>query len=351
MKPVIAITMGDPSGIGPEIIVKALSHQSLYQQCAPLVVGSADMIHRAVELLNVGLAVHPVQNASQALFTHGTIDVLDQHSVDLSTHVFGQVSAQSGHAAYLAVEGAIALAMRGEADATVTAPLNKEALHLAGHHYSGHTEIYAALTQTKHYSMMLCHGNLRVVHVSTHVSLKTACELCTRERVLEVIRLADSACREMGISHPRLAVAGLNPHAGENGLFGKEEILAISPAISDAAALGIQAEGPLPPDTVFSKALGGLYDIVVAQYHDQGHIPLKVLGFQLDSDTGLWKSVSGVNITLGLPIIRTSVDHGTAFDQAGHATANELSMMNAIEYAVRFAASRSRMTPSEAPSK
>lgn len=336
-KPIIAITMGDPSGIGPEIIVKALLHPQVYQQCAPLVVGSADMIRYAAEILGAEITVHPVKEVSQALFTSRTIDVLDQHSVDLASHVFGKVSAQSGHAAYLAVEAAIRLAMSGKVQATVTAPLNKEALQLAGHHYSGHTEIYASLTGTSHYTMMLCHGNLRVVHVSTHVSLRKACDLCTRERVLEVIRLADSSCRKMGIAHPRVAVAGLNPHAGENGLFGQEEQLEIAPAIHDAVALGIDAEGPLPPDTVFSKAQGGLYDIVVAQYHDQGHIPLKVLGFRLDPSTGKWESVSGVNITLGLPIIRTSVDHGTAFDQAGRGTANELSMVNAIEYAVRFA--------------
>lgn len=339
-RPIIAITMGDPSGIGPEIIVKALTQPELYERCAPLVVGSAAMMERAAAVLGASVAIRPVQTVAEAAFTCGVIDVLHQDSVDMSTHAFGEVSAQSGRAAYLAVAEAIRLAMENEVHATVTAPLNKEALHLAGYRYSGHTEIYADLTGTQRYSMLLAHGDLRVVHVSTHVSLREACDRCTRQRELEVIQLADRTCREMGIQSPRIAVAGLNPHAGENGLFGREEIESIRPAVEDAQALGILAEGPLPADSVFSKARGGLYDIVVAQYHDQGHIPLKVIGFEMDPATGQWKSVSGVNITLGLPIIRTSVDHGTAFDQAGKGTANEDSLINAIDYAIRFAGVR-----------
>lgn len=336
-KPIIAITMGDPSGVGPEIIVKSLIKPELYERCAPLVVGSAAMMKRAAEVLGADVAINAMENVSEAKFTCGVIDVLDQKSVDMSAHAFGEVSAQSGRAAYLAVEKAIQLAMAKEVDATVTAPLNKEALHMAGYNYSGHTEIYADLTGTQRYSMLLAHGNLRVVHVSTHVSLREACDRCTRQRELEVIQLADRTCRDMGIEKPRIAVAGLNPHAGENGLFGREEIEGIRPAVENALAMGICAEGPLPADSVFSKARGGMYDIVVAQYHDQGHIPLKVIGFEMNPDTGKWKSVSGVNITLGLPIIRTSVDHGTAFDQAGKGTANEDSLINAIDYAIRFA--------------
>jgi len=337
LKPIIAITMGDPSGIGPEIIVKALQHENVYASCRPLVIGSAAMIARAVQVLSSPLRVKAVSSVQEAEFAFGCIDVLDQKTVNMQTHRFGVLSPESGRAAYLAIEQAIHLAMANEVDATVTAPLNKEALHAAGYLFSGHTEIYAALTDTARYSMMLAHGNLRVVHVSTHVSLREACERCTRERELEVIRLAHETCRSMGIDHPRIAVAGLNPHAGENGLFGYEEIEAIAPAVKDARAMGIDAEGPLPADSLFSKARGGLYDIVVAQYHDQGHIPLKVLGFEMDPDTGKWKSVAGVNITLGLPIIRTAVDHGTAFDQAGLGTATEKSLLNAIEYAVDFA--------------
>ena len=237
-------------------------------------------------------------------------------------------------------EPAVKPSPNGKVDATVTNPLNKEAMNLAGHHFSGHTEIYAHYTGTEHYTMMLAHKDLRVVHVSTHVSLREACDRVKKDRVLEVIRIADKACRDMGIAKPRIGVAGLNPHCGEGGLFGREEIDEIAPAIEAARIAGIDAQGPIPPDTIFSKAIGGWYDIVVAMYHDQGHIPLKVVGFVYDREKQSWSAVEGVNITLGLPIIRTSVDHGTAFDQAGTGKANELSLKNAIEYAVRFAANR-----------
>ena len=209
-------------------------------------------------------------------------------------------------------------------------------------HFDGHTEIYATYTGTKKYTMMLAHHDLRVVHVSTHVSLREACDRVKKARVLEVIEIADRACREMGIAHPRVAVAGLNPHCGENGLFGREEIEEISPAIEAAKAENINAIGPLPPDSVFSEALGGWYDIVVCMYHDQGHIPLKTIGFVYDREKQAWKAVEGVNITLGLPIIRTSVDHGTGFALAGKGTSNELSLINAIDYAVKMAGSKEK---------
>lgn len=195
---------------------------------------------------------------------------------------------------------------------TVTNAFNKEAVNLAGHHYSGHTEIYADMTGTKNYTMMLAHENLRVVHVSTHVSLREACDRVKKQRVLDVIRIADKACKDLGIKEPKIGVAGLNPHSGEHGLFGREEIDEIIPAIEAAKAEGINADGPVPPDTVFSKARGGWYDIVVAMYHDQGHIPLKVVGFVYNHEKKAWMQWAGVNITLGLPIIRVSVDHGTA---------------------------------------
>ena len=230
--------------------------------------------------------------------------------------------------------------MDGKIDATVTNALNKEAMNLAGHHYSGHTEIYADFTHTSKYTMMLAHENLRVVHVSTHVSLREACDRVKKARVLEVIEIANQACRALGIAHPRIGVAGLNPHSGEHGLFGREEIEEISPAIEAARAEGIDADGPVPPDTVFSKARGGWYDIVVAMYHDQGHIPLKLVGFVYNQEAGKWDAVAGVNITLGLPIIRVSVDHGTAFDQAGKGSASPASLINAIDYAILLAKSR-----------
>jgi 4-hydroxythreonine-4-phosphate dehydrogenase len=238
------------------------------------------------------------------------------------------------------VEKVIALALAGEIDGTITGPINKEAINLAGHHYSGHTEIYAHLTGTDRYSMLLAGEGLRVVHVSTHVSLREACDLVKKERVLEVIRLADVACKQLGILSPKIGVAGLNPHASENGMFGREEIEEITPAIEEAKLQGIDADGPVPPDSLFSKAKGGWYDIAVVMYHDQGHIPLKTVGFVWDKDAGKWSSISGVNITLGLPIVRSSVDHGTAFGKAGKGTASEMSLIHAIEYGAMLASNR-----------
>lgn len=233
--------------------------------------------------------------------------------------------------------------MEGQVDATVTNALSKEAINMAGHHFSGHTEIYAHFTGTEKYTMMLAHENLRVVHVSTHVSLREACDRVKKDRVLDCIRIANDGCRSLGIQSPKVAVAGLNPHCGEDGLFGREEIDEIQPAINAALAEGICIPDgkPTPADTVFSKAIGGWYDIVVCMYHDQGHIPLKVKGFVYNREAGKWDAVAGVNVTLGLPIIRTSVDHGTGFGHAGQGYANELSLVNAIDYAIRFAAYRS----------
>ena len=338
---IIGITMGDPASIGPEITVKALADQSIYEACRPIVVGDACVLEAALKIAgHEEMKVRAVKDVRDAVFTHGTIDVLDMGLVSMDELGRGQVYAMCGDAAFHYVKRVIELAMDGQVDATVTNAFNKEAVNLAGHHYSGHTEIYADLTGTKNYTMMLAHENMRVVHVSTHVSLREACDRVKKQRVLDVIRIGDKACREMGIENPRIAVAGLNPHSGEHGLFGQEEIQEIIPAIEAARAEGIRAEGPVPPDTVFSKARGGWYDIVVAMYHDQGHIPLKVVGFVYDQEKQAWDAVAGVNITLGLPIIRVSVDHGTAFDQAGTGTASELSLKNSLEYAVMFARNR-----------
>lgn len=340
-RPVIGITMGDPAGIGPEITVKALADPGIYKVCRPLVIGDAAVMEQAAVIVQKKeIRIHPVQELSEASYEYGAIDVYDKKLADLKGLELGKVSAAAGEAAFQYVKEVIRLAMEGKVDATVTNALNKEAINLAGHHYSGHTEIYADFTGTKKYTMMLAHENLRVVHVSTHVSLREACDRVKKDRVLEVIRIADQAVRNLGIEKPRIGVAGLNPHSGENGMFGREEIEEIIPAIEAAKEEGICAEGPVPPDTVFSKARGGWYDIVVAMYHDQGHIPLKLVGFVYDRQLGKWEAVAGVNITLGLPIIRTSVDHGTAFDQAGLGTANELSLVNAIDYAVKLAASK-----------
>ena len=221
-----------------------------------------------------------------------------------------------------------------------TAPINKEALHLSGHNFSGHTEIFAHYTGAKEYAMLLVHGPLRVIHCTTHVSLRQACDLVRTPRVLETIRLAARALSELGIRNGRIAVAGLNPHSSDNGLFGEEEAREILPAVEAARAEGLDVTGPVPPDSVFVRALGGEFDIVVAMYHDQGHIPLKLAGFRMDPATGKYTSMSGINTTIGLPIIRTSVDHGTAFDRAGRGVANEGSMVEAIEVAVQMAKAR-----------
>ena len=331
-RPVIGITMGDPASIGPEITLKALNNPSIYEQAKPLVVGDLGMMYKARETVGLkNLKFHKISQVSEALFEYGTIDVLDMGLVDSEKLELGKVSKEAGEAAFQYVVKVIELANKGKVDATVTNAFNKEAINLAGHHYSGHTEVYAEYTGTKSYTMMLALGDLRVVHVSTHVSLREACDRVKKDRVLEVIRIANDACKQLGIKNPKVGVAGLNPHSGEGGLFGREEIEEIIPAIEAANAEGILAEGPVPPDTVFSKARGGWYDIVVAMYHDQGHIPLKVVGFVYDRDAQVWEAVEGVNITLGLPIIRVSVDHGTAFDQAGTGQANELSLMNSID--------------------
>lgn len=338
MKKIIGITMGDPAGIGPEIAIKALNKAALYDRCKPLFIGDKSVLNHYLEKHpDLNLTVNVVNKPSEGKYTFGTIDLVDLGIVDMQDLPIGEVSKVGGNAAFQYVKKVIELALAKEVDATVTNPLNKEAMNAAGHHYAGHTEIYADLTGSEKYTMMLADGNLRVVHVSTHVSLREACDRATKERVLDVIRIADQACKNLGIKEPRIAVAGLNPHCGENGLFGQEEITEINPAVEEAQAEGINAYGSLPADTVFSKANGGMYDIVVAMYHDQGHIPLKTLGFVYDQKSGAWEAVKGVNITLGLPIIRTSVDHGTAFDQAGKWTASEFSLENAIDYAIRLA--------------
>lgn len=338
MRPLTGITMGDPAGVGPEITVRALAHRELYDICRPLMIGNASFLEWAKERVgSPDIKIHRVNDPEEGLYRYGTIDVLETGDAEREEIPVGEISEKAGEAAFQYVKKAIALAMEKKLDATVTNPLNKEALNLAGHHYSGHTELYAEFTGTKSYTMMLAWHEVRVVHVSTHVSLREACDRVKKERVLEVIRIAWKACRDMGIGEPRIGVAGLNPHCGEGGLFGREEIEEIRPAVEEACREGIRAQGSVPADTVFSKANGGWYDCVVAMYHDQGHIPLKVLGFVYDRDEKEWKAVEGVNITLGLPIIRTSVDHGTAFDQAGTGKANELSLLNAVEYAARMA--------------
>ena len=337
MKPIIGISMGDPAGIGPEIIAKALAREQVHGLCRPLVIGDAGVMTKAVGFVAGSLQVRAIDDVSQAHCERGMIEVFDLKNVDVDRLELGKVSAMAGHAAFEAVRAMIELAKAAKIAATVTAPIHKEALVAAGHHFPGHTEIFAHFTATRDFTMMLAAGRLRVVHVSTHVSLRQACDAVTRDRVLNVIGLAHDACRRLGIGRPRIGVAGLNPHASDGGLFGTEEREHIIPAIEAARAKGMDVEGPQPPDTFFAKAVGGAYDVCVAMYHDQGHIPVKVTGFAYDAAAGRWASVNGINVSLGLPIIRTSVDHGTAFDQAGKGTASDASLLDAIEYAARLA--------------
>ena len=335
--PILAITMGDPAGVGPEIIAMSLAQEYPYTICRPLVVGDAAMMKLGVQSAKVDLQVRAIDTVAEAKYERGTIDVLDLKLIDADAFAYGEVSAQCGHAAFESVRKAIELAMKGEVDGTVTAPLNKEALHVAGHNFAGHTEIYAHFTDTKKYAMLLADDKMRVIHVSTHVSLREACDRAKKERVIAVTELINEACKSFGIENPRIGIAGLNPHAGEGGLFGDEEIHEIIPAIEEMKARGWNVDGPVPPDSLFSRARSGQFDGCVAMYHDQGHIAFKVGGFEWDRETQRMVAVKGVNITLGLPIIRVSVDHGTAFDVAGKGIANPDAMLMSIEYAALMA--------------
>ncbi len=340
MKPIIAITMGDPAGVGPEIIVKALSLKETYEKCRPLVTGDANIMQWTIDCLHSELKVHRITTVKEALFELGTIDVYDLNCVDMETFQPGVLQNQCGHAAFVSVTTAIQMAMNNEVDATVTAPLNKEALHNAGHNFDGHTEIYAHYTDTKKYAMLLADEHLRVIHVSTHVPLRVACDRVKKDRIIEVTELIHDACKQFGIDNPRIGIAGLNPHASDGGLFGWEEEKEITPAVEELLRRGFNVDGPVPPDSLFAKARCGKYDGCVAMYHDQGHIPFKVVGFQWDKETGKMEAAKGVNITLGLPIIRVSVDHGTAFDVAGKGIASPDAMLLSIDYATKMAINR-----------
>jgi 4-hydroxythreonine-4-phosphate dehydrogenase len=338
---------GGPSP--PPLETRAIPTESTFDRttpgeiCRPLVIGDFEtMLQTSREITHLNLDVKAC--AADAIpgtkeFHPGRINVLDLANVDPTALEYGKISAECGRAAFEYIETAIRLAMEGEIHGTVTAPIHKAALNRAGINYAGHTEIYATLTGTQDYSMMLVEGDFRVAHVSGHVSPRKAIEQAKRERILTVVRLTSDMLHRIGIDKPRIAVAGLNPHASDGGLFGDEERREIAPAVAEARALGIRAEGPLPPDTCFSGAAGGQFDAAVAMYHDQGHIPVKMKGFLWDGRRSRWSSVRGVNVTLGLPIIRTSVDHGVAFDIAGKGIASEDSLVAAIELAAKMAAS------------
>jgi 4-hydroxythreonine-4-phosphate dehydrogenase len=325
-RPILGVTMGDASGAGPEIAVKALSLPDVRSMCRPVVIGDAAVVRQAARIVGSKVLIRAVDAIEEASFVDGQLEVVDLHNVDLAQLVFGQVNAMAGHAAYEAIVRAVELALSGRIAAIVTSALNKEAMNLAGHHYAGHTELLADLCGVKSVAMLLVAGDFRVSHVSTHVSMREAIERVRRQRILDVTRLTYQAVRRMGIAEPRLALAGLNPHSGEGGLFGDEDEREILPAVEAARAEGMNVAGPVPPDTVFYRMKGGQYDAVIAMYHDQGHIAVKVLAFE-----------EGVNVTLGLPVIRTSVDHGTVFGKAGKGTASPRSMIAALKLAAKMA--------------
>ncbi|ARD60957.1 4-hydroxythreonine-4-phosphate dehydrogenase PdxA [Kosakonia radicincitans DSM 16656] len=325
MTNIIAVTMGDPAGIGPEIIIKSLVEGEL--SGAPVVVVGCARTFQRILAMNITprAELKVIDRIADARFAPGVINVIDEPLEDADALQPGVVQAQAGDLAYRCIKRATALAMNGEVKAIATAPLNKEALHLAGHHYPGHTELLAHLTGSKDYAMVLYTDKLKVIHITTHIALRKFLDTLNQDRVKTVIRVADTFLKRVGYDNPRIAVAGVNPHAGENGLFGDEEINIVGPAVEAMKAEGLNVTGPCPPDTVFMQCHEGMYDMVVAMYHDQGHIPLKLLGFY-----------DGVNITAGLPFIRTSADHGTAFDIAWRGKAKAESMAVSIQLAMQI---------------
>ncbi|MBV1700739.1 MAG: 4-hydroxythreonine-4-phosphate dehydrogenase PdxA [Hyphomicrobiales bacterium] len=331
----LAITMGDPAGIGPEIIARACDRLAPRIEAGEIrltIFGDVGAMRKGQEIVDSKSTIHEARMAGE----WAPLSIV-QAGPRRGEIITGQVSAAAGHMAYDAIALAVEAAMAARVSGIVTAPLNKEALNLAGHHFAGHTELLAHLTGVKNSVMMLAHGNMHVSHVTTHVALEDVPKRLTPERLRRVIDLTHEALIRLGYARARIAVAALNPHAGEGGLFGRQDIDISAPLIAGCVAEGLDVVGPVPGDTVFVKLRGGQYDAVVAMYHDQGHIPVKLLGFRVDPVTGKWDSLSGVNITLGLPIIRTSVDHGTAFDIAGLGIASETSLIEAIEYAERLA--------------
>jgi len=323
---IVAVTMGDPAGIGPEIIIKSLAGGEL-SGAKVVVIGCLLTLKRIQALaITPPSELNLINRVSEARFMPGVINVIDEPLKDPASLAPGKVQAQAGDLAYRCVKRAAELALAGEVHAIATAPLNKEALHAAGHLYPGHTELLAKLTNSRDYAMVLYTDKLKVIHVTTHIALRKFLDTLSRSRIETVIGMADTFLRRVGYTQPRIAVAGVNPHAGENGLFGDEEITTVAPAIAAMKAQGIAVSGPCPPDTVFLQCQEGQYDMVVAMYHDQGHIPLKLLGFY-----------DGVNITAGLPFIRTSADHGTAFDIAWTGKAKSESMTISIKLAMQLA--------------
>jgi 4-hydroxythreonine-4-phosphate dehydrogenase len=324
-RPIVLITMGDPTGVGPEVIVKSVNQPAVQSRLRPLVIGDTRRLRKAVELTGVRLAVHTIRGPEEATFEPDSIDCLDLGIVP-DELAFGRLSPIAGEAAYRFIAKAVEVAQSGFAHAICTAPLNKEALHAAGHRYPGHTELLAHLSGTPEVSMLLVAPRLRVIHVTTHIGLLDAIARIEPGLVERTIRRGNELLVRSGIARPRIAVCGINPHAGESGLFGRgEEAQKIVPAVQACVQSGLDVQGPLPADTLFYRATRGDFDLIVAMYHDQGHGPVKVLGLE-----------AGVNVTVGLPFVRTSVDHGTAFDIAGTGQADAGSMVAALELAAEF---------------
>ena len=330
-KALLAITMGDAAGSGPEIITKTLAEPEVRKLCRPVVIGDAAAMKEAFTFTKAPGEVRAIDKLADARFPEGVVEVVDLHNIELDKLTRGRVDPMAGKAAYEYIKLGTEMALAGEADAIVTSAINKEALNNAGYHYDGHTQLLAELCGVKDVAMMLVTGGLRVSHVSTHVSLSDAIERARPPRILTVLKLTEEAVKQMGIAEPKIAVAGLNPHSGEGGLFGDEEIKYITPAIEQAKSQGMNVVGPLPPDSAFLRAYEGQFDAAVAMYHDQGHIAVKMLGITF-----------GVNVTLGLPIIRTSVDHGTNFGKAGKGTADPTSLVEAIKLASVMVQNRKR---------
>jgi 4-hydroxythreonine-4-phosphate dehydrogenase len=326
VKPILGITMGDAAGIGPELVLKAFSRPDLFRACRPLAIGSRAVMEMYRKKLGVPVELHSVSDPAQAQYKEGVLDLFDMGLVDVGRLRIGVVAPEPGHAAVTYTQEAGRLALAGKIDAIVSAPLNKESMRAAGHSFEGATEILATLAGAKRFGMILVLGSMRIMMLTNHMSLRSACAAVTREKVLTMLELSHETLVAFGIAHPRIAVAGLNPHAGEGGLFGSEEVEGSLPAVRDAQARGISAIGPVPADVVFVKAKAGEYDLVLAMYHDQANMAAKLLGFG-----------EVVTMLAGLPFIRTSVGHGTAFDIAGKGTAREENFVRAIEAATGMA--------------
>jgi len=338
-RPLIAVTLGDPAGIGPEVAVKALQRDELRSHARLFLLGSPTSAAAALRLVGSTDELRPVRRTGDVRGEAGTTEVLVVGGFREDYFAMGEHSVVAGEASHIWVEEAARLALAGEVDAIVTAPINKESWQLAGSSDTGHQEVFKRLSGSEHVATMLISGTLRCMHLSTHKTLAEACAYVTRENVLEAIRLTDRHFREWGFAEPRIGVAALNPHAGDGGLIGTEELTEIGPAVDDARAEGIAATGPVPADSVFPQAIAGRYDVVVVMYHDQGHIAIKVHGFE-----------ESISVNLGLPFIRTSVDHGTAFDIAGKGVADETSMVEAITTAIRLV-KRQGLSPAAEPFK